>query len=204
MADRNFSLPCFDVVVINHAVNEISSMGFMFEIERLRNTLKNGLLLVEGWGGGSFHHNCFYLDELSATLLHQSHSVSSKYLAVSLLQIPSAYSESSEDRVMEIEQSILHKLKESIKTMISNTHIYFIFRSIKNQLKKILKNKVLEKFYLNEIITKNSIFFIKKKESIPKSELLKFYDQLASNGVSFYSEDELFCNFIKNKKHLVT
>jgi len=204
MTDRNFSLPCFDVVVINHAVNEISPMGFMFEIERLQNTFKNGLLLVEGWGGGSFHHNCFYLDELGATTLHQSHSTSSKYLAVSILQIPSTHSKCSEDRVMEIKQSILYNLKELIKTIISGTNSYFIFRSIKNQLKEILKNKLLEKFYLNEIITKNSIFFIKKKESIPKSELLKFYDQLASNGVSFYSEDELFCNFIKSKAHHLT
>jgi hypothetical protein len=196
--DEKLILPKFDIVVMNHVVNEISPMGFRFEIQRLLDSFDQGILMVEKWGGGLYSENCEYLDNIGVSFLHQSHVSNSKYLPVSILKFPkSNSSDSISNDVEAFYKKLGLKTKRYLKHLINDMGFFYILKEIKDLCKIVLLRRRINKFYSSEIITNMSVFFKMDREQISKEDLDKFYLDLKLNGYNIHTKDEEFLRFIR-------
>lgn len=198
--DEKLILPNFDIVVINHAVNEIPPMGFKFEIQRLLDSFDQGVLMVEKWGGGPYSENCEYLDDIGALFLHQSHIPNSKYLPVSILKIPKLYkSDSITEEVDGFYKKLVSKIKGYLRYLLNKVAFLFILKEIRGLYKKFDSRRIINKFYFAEITTEVSVFFEMVREKINKKKIDQFYFDLKSKGYNIHTKDEEFFRFINKK-----
>jgi hypothetical protein len=197
IADNNFSLPKFDVITINHAINEMSPMSFRFYMERLRNSFDDALFLVEGWGGGNYHQNCNYLNEIGVSFIHQSNVSDLRWLPVSVFQI--SHKTDVEIGFSKLSGNAIRlKLKLIIKKIFRGTFFLLFLMDMYAYFKKLKNLSFLEIFCNNLVITKNSKFFINHKSHIYRDVLDDYYLNLKSNGYNINTKDEDFCKFTKS------
>jgi hypothetical protein len=191
-ADYQIKLPIYDVVIINHAVNEISVKGFKFILNRLKDSMNEAFLVVEGWGGGNYHENINTLiNNAGARILHKVADTKDNYIPVSLLNFDS------------------HKLKS-----INSYHNFFFeliiphyrkfcpttLKLIFNNFKNFNYEKKIYKFYSSNITSEFSKNMKYEPITVKTKEIEHFYKNLSSL-TSLYTDDEKFGIFIGSTAH---
>lgn len=177
-ASYDYKLPMFDVLVINHAVNEISPKGFMYLMEKLSSNLDHIHMVVEGWGGGRYHSNLLTLLKKGFHMLHSEHKGGTSYIPISIGKF----------------------FKNKVIDFNPNKRMLGIFpRRLTNYLRMLY---IKTKFYRLAIIGKDSINFTNPKINIGDQSLENYYSSYAGKA-SKWTEDEIFGNYIGSSKHLI-
>ena len=179
-ANYNSKIPNVDILVINHAVNEISPKGFMHLMAKLSSNLETLQMVVEGWGGGRYHSNLETLlhSGFNLTHSHHDHHPNSKYLPVSVGNF--------ENKINK-EFSLAEKMMAVFSKRLAK---HYGSHLIQKQFYHSQKIHQISKFFLNPVPTKKI------------DTLDDFYDTYGKT-VSRWTDDEIFGNYIGSNKHLI-
>jgi len=79
-------LPQFDLVTVNHAVNEISPKGFMYLMKKITSGGAKRMV-IESWGGGKHAANYQTLAQYGGRLIHQDVSGLKGYIPVAIVDL---------------------------------------------------------------------------------------------------------------------
>jgi hypothetical protein len=173
-------IPNFDILVINHAVNEISPKGFMYLMAKLSANLENLQMIVEGWGGGRYHSNLETLLNYGFSLNHSQHDhhINPKYLPISV-----------------------GNFKKNVKQEFSvGENVIAIFSK---RLAQLYRNRSIQRrFYYSRNINNYSRFFLNPMPTNGIDALESFYEAYGKT-VSRWTDDEIFGNYIGSNKHLI-
>jgi hypothetical protein len=189
--DRNFQIPDFDVIVCNHAVNEISNVAFSFILNRLKGSFVNGILLVEGWGGGEVRENVFKLSDAGLNWLHQvsalNYSRSSKFIPISAFRIDPKYISSKGG----CELTEASRPKVFLRKILSFFGFLSLFRYILRTYREYKSYYQLELLTEGCFITEYSNFF-KQYQGVSRKAIDNFFREYEQQNYSVLTEDEKF------------
>ncbi len=193
-ANINIQLPNFDVIIINHAVNEISSKGFRFLMRRLSDSFKGGYLLVESWGGGDYRENYKTLLASGVNLLHQTTDSNDGYTPVSVMNFM-PISKRVTSRSIE-SRSLAYKVFKTMLPRYFKKKILFLL----NSFCEFENMRSINNFYTSKVVTHFSAALVLPRVEIRKAELDTFYEILSSQS-DLYTEDEKFGHYINSTWH---
>ena len=148
-------------------------------------------------GGGNYHQNCNYLNELGISFIHQCNVSDLRWLPVSVFQI--SHKTDAEIGYSKLSGNAMRlKLKLITNKNFRGTLFLFFLIDIYAYLKKLKNLSFLEKFCNNLVITKNSKFFINHRRHIYRNVLDDYYLYQKNNGYNINTKDEDFCKFTKS------
>ena len=188
-ANYNIPLPKYNAIVINHAVNEISTKGFAFLMQRTNETHNEGFLLVENWGGGRFITNINIILRNGGLFLHQKFSPNKNYIPISILMFK------KKEFSIKFNQILFCIYSDYLKKFFPLSLKFFVHNFIKFKI-----NYKYHKLYTREVITVFSKILKQANPEISINSINDYYSNLVGNA-SLHTEDELFGLYINSEDH---